>query len=264
MRSHVGKKCVVMVTVVVTATAVVLGSGSTAQATEYVNQPLTLSRGEWALDFGLGIAHLDTEPEDFNGFGLNLELAGGLTSFLQLGLRTGVRLGRDGRASQADEFGRMFDTETYGTFHSTLADPEISVRWALVHSTAELGLEGRIYLPTEDGSVVGMMVAVPLLVHIGGVARLDTGVYVPIIFTDPDATTLVSIPFHLWFQASHEVYLGPITGVRFHDPGTSVPLGFGLGISLSYDVDLKTWLLFPNVKDSTKYFGAGVGLQVRF
>jgi hypothetical protein len=108
------------------------------------------------------------------------------------------------------------------------------------------------------------MVAVPLVLHVGGSARLDTGLYVPIIFSDP-TSTVVSIPFKLWFQATSQLYLGPMVGVRFHDPGgTSVPLGFGLGFSASYDVDIKTWLLFDNVKQNAKNFGAGGGIQVRF
>lgn len=117
-------------------------------------------------------------------------------------------------------------------------------------------------MPT-DGGDLGVMIGVPVALHIGNAARLDTGLFVPFIFAD-DTRTLVSIPLHLWLQASHQLYLGPLTGVRFHSPGTTVPFGFGLGYSVSYDVDFKTWILFPNVKETTKTFGAGVGLQVRF
>ena len=60
----------------------------------------------------------------------------------------------------------------------------------------------------------------------------------------------------------------PLTGVRINNPGghTTVPLGFGIGYAASYDVDIRTWILFPDVKGdgSAKSFGAGVGLQVRF
>jgi opacity protein-like surface antigen len=257
MRSHLDPRCVL----VVTAMVVVLGLGGVAEAAPFVNRPLTLSRSDWTLDFGVGAHHV--RNPDFTGFGLNFELGIGLTSFLQLGVRTGVRIGNEGRATQADYFGRTFETETYGTAHGTVANPEVMLRWSLVHSTAELGLEGRLYLPTEEGSDVGIMLGVPVAIHIGGAARLDTGLYVPIIFSD-STRTLVSIPAHLWFQASHQLYLGPLTGVRFHDPGTSVPLGFGLGYSVSYDIDLRTWLLFPNVKSNARNFGFGGGMQVRF
>jgi hypothetical protein len=246
----------------VTMVAAVVGSGGVAEAAPFVNRPLTLSRSDFALDLGLGMHHLRTP--DVTGFGINLELQVGLTSFLQLGVRSGLRISRDGRATQADSFGRMFETETYDVGGDTMANPEISLRWALVHTAVELGLEGRLYLPVEDGTDVGIMVAVPLILHVGGSARLDTGLYVPIIFSDPTRTT-VSIPLRLWFQATNQLYLGPLMAVRFHDPGgTSIPLGFGLGFSASYDVDLKTWLLFDNVKSNAKNFGAGGGIQVRF
>jgi hypothetical protein len=244
----------------------VVGWGGVAEAAPFVHRPLTLARSDWSLDLGLGLHHIRTGPpeNDFTGFGLNLEAMVGITSFLQLGLRTGIRLDRDGRRSQADEFGRMFDFETYGTDGETVANPEIALTWALVHTAVELGLQARLYLPTEDNTDVGIMLAVPVNIHLGDAARLDTGLYVPIIFTDPETTTLVSLPFHLWFQASHQLYLGPLIGFRFHSPGTTVPLGFGLGYSASYDVDLKTWLMFDNIKQNAKNFGAGGGIQVRF
>jgi hypothetical protein len=243
-----------------------VGWGGVAEAAPFIQRPLTLSRSDWSLDLGLGLHHIraGNPDNDITGFGLNLEAMVGITSFVQLGLRTGIRLDRDGKVTQADEFGRMFDFETYGTDSHTVANPEISLTWALVHTAVELGLQARMYLPTEDGTHVGIMLAVPVNIHLGDAARLDTGLYVPIIFTEPDTTTQVSLPFHLWFQASHQLYLGPLIGFRFRQPGTWVPLGFGLGYSASYDVDLKTWLMFDNVKDDAKNFGAGGGLQVRF
>jgi hypothetical protein len=258
MRAH--QRYVLFVTMV----AAVVGGVEVAEAAPFVNRPLTLSRSDWALDMGLGIHHipLPDPADDVTGFGFNFEVKGGLTSFLQLGLRTGVRIGNKGRATQADYFGRTFETETYGTGGKTVANPEISLTWALIHTAVELGLEGRLYLPLDGPT--GIMVAVPVNIHLGSSARLDTGIFVPIILRD-DPDTTVSIPIHLWFQASHQLWLGPLTGVRFHDPGTSVPLGFGLGYSASYDVDLKTWILFPNVDDDgANDFGVGFGLQARF
>src|SRR4051794_24634200 len=83
-----------------------------ALAAPWVHRPITLPRSDWAIDLGLGIGHLD-EP-DATGLGLNLEASAGVTSFVQLGIRTGLRFGRDGRATQADVYGRTFETETYG------------------------------------------------------------------------------------------------------------------------------------------------------
>jgi hypothetical protein len=250
----------------ITMVAGAVGWGGVAEAAPFINRPLTLSRSDWSLDMGLGLHHIrNPDPDnDYTGFGLNLELAVGITSSLQLGVRTGIRIGDEGRASQADQFGRMFDFETFGTDHHTVANPEISLTWALVESTVELGLQSRLYLPTERGTDVGIMLAVPMQIHLGSSARLDTGLFVPIIFRDPTFTE-VSLPFHLWFQASHQTWLGPLIGVRWPNHGdTVVPLGFGLGYSASYDVDLKTWLMFDDINQDAKDFGAGGGLEVRF
>jgi hypothetical protein len=245
----------------VTVLAAVVGSGGEANAAAFVNRPLTLSRSDWALDFGLGIAHIG-RPR-ITGVGFNLELKAGLTSFIEFGIRSGIRVDTKGRAVQADSFGRMFETDTYNTGGDTFANPEIALRWALVHSNVELGLDGRVYLPT-DGGDFGILVGVPVALHLGGVARIDTGVFVPIIFAERETRTLVSIPLELWLQPSSQLYLGPLFGWQFHDPGTTIHFGFGLGYAVSYDIDLKTWLLFPNIRSSGKDFGAGVGLQVRF
>lgn len=171
----------------------------------------------------------------------------------------------DPRITQADRYGRTFETETYDTGGDTVANPEISVRYAFVDSpTLDLALDGRVYLPI-DGDV-GMMVAMPLAFHLSPSVRFDTGIYVPIIFSDP-TQSVISFPFHLWLQADR-LAVGPMTGVAIHNPGgsTSIPLGIGLSYGASADVDLRAWLLFPNVRGSGggKTFGGGVGIQARF
>jgi hypothetical protein len=240
-----------------------------ARATPFVERPLTLPPSEWALGVGLGIGH-DERPDpldDITGLGVNLELRGGLTSGLQLGVRTGLRLGTDGRLTQADTYGRTFETETYGVGTDAIANPEVSLRVALLRThVVGLGLEGRVYLPIEDGTEAGIMVAFPLHLHLGA-ARLESGLYIPIIFTDP-RTSVISVPFHFWFQASPELALGVLTGVRRYRPGggTTVPLGVGLNYALSTATDLRTWLLFPNVKGdgATDDFGGGLAFELRF
>ena len=255
---------------IASAALAALAAQPRAQATPFVERPLVLPRSQWALDTGLGIGHLDrpSPADDINGLGLNLELRGGVSEAVQIGVRTGFRLGSDGRATEADRFGRTFETETYGTGADTVANPELSLRLAVVRTEAVgLGLEGRLYVPIEDGTKIGTMIALPLHFHLGERARLETGVYVPIIFTDP-RISVVSFPLHLWIQATDSVALGPLTGVRLHYPGgsTSIPLGAGLNYAVSHEADLRAWLLFPNVKGSGSrdYFGFGVGLEPRF
>ena len=239
-------------------------------ASQWVFRGLTLPRGDVALGFGLGLGH---EPIDANrsitGFGMNLEIAFGVTHELELGLRTGFGLGDDGDATRADRYGRPFETETYGTGTDRVANPELRMTWAVAQgSTVQLGLEGRVYLPIERNTRVGVMFALPLRLRLGA-ARIDTGVYVPILFYDPTRSA-ISFPLHLWIQASRTLWLGPLLGVRIVNQGggshNEYPLGFGLGVTLQSAIDLRTWFLFPDISGdaAARRFGAGVALQIRF
>ncbi len=241
-----------------------------AFADSYVHRPITRPAGEWALGVGLGIGHDDRPSplDDITGLGLNLELHGGLAPDLEFGVRTGIRIKSEGRATQADRYGRTFETETYGTGYETLANPEISLRYALLRGvSAALALEGRLYIPIEDGTELGIMIALPLHLHLADLVRLDTGIYVPIFFTDP-TSRVVSFPFHVWLQVGPDLALGVLTGLRLYRPGggEAVPFGVGANYELSSDTDLRTWFLFPNVKGSgaTDDFGFGFGFEARY
>jgi hypothetical protein len=247
-------------------------AGAARADAPWVYRSIVLPRGEVAVDLGFGLGHQpDGLPDNgsITGFGLNLALSAGITHELELGVRTGFRLDNAGQATQADNYGRPFDTETYGTGHDTVANPEIHLRWAVARgSAAELGLEWRAYLPIENGSSFGMMFALPIALRVDGSLRIDTGLYVPIIFSDP-TQTVVSFPIHVWIQATRTLWLGPLFGVRVVSGGghdDQYPLGFGLGDSLTHLVDLRTWILFPDISknEAARTFGAGVALQLRF
>jgi hypothetical protein len=236
----------------------------------WVYRSIVLPRGEVAVDLGLGLGHQPDGPPDngsVTGFGLNLALSAGITHELEFGVRTGFRLDDGGQTTRADGYGRPFDTETFGTDFDTVANPEVHLRWAVARgSTAELGLELRAYLPIENGSSFGMMFGLPIMLRAGSL-RLDTGLYVPIIFSDP-TQTVVSVPIHLWIQATRTLWLGPLFGLQVYSNGVGdrYPLGFGLGTSLTHLVDLRTWILFPDISrnEAARTFGAGVALQLRF
>jgi len=241
-------------------------------APRYVDRSLTLPRLVFAGDAGIGVAHLRLGGRDFTGAGLNLEGALGITDSVELGLRTGIRLGDDARALGADAFGRTLFTETYGTGGDTVANPELRVRWAAYSGrVVEVGLDGRLYLPIENNTRTGLMFGVPLAFHIGNFMRIDTGLYLPVVFSDP-TSTVISVPGYFWFQVSHAVWLGPMVGLRHVDPGgparsrDDLMLGFGLGYQVASAVDLK-WMLFaPRVnadRDEARVFGAGFGVQFR-
>jgi hypothetical protein len=234
-----------------------------AQAASFINRGLTLPASTFELGLGLGFAHLDAI--DYTGLGVNMELGYGISPKLELRLRTGLRFGTEGRVTNADYFGHPVETESYNPGFETLRNPEIGLRIDLVSGgTAELALDTRLYLPV-DGDF-GFLFGVPIALHLGSRVRLDTGVFIPIILAD-DTNMAISLPLHLWFRLDGGTFLGPMTGVVFHDGGgESVPFGIGAGTSLAYDADLRFWLLFPNIDDggADDYWGTGVGLYVTF
>jgi hypothetical protein len=239
-----------------------------AAAPPWVARGLVQPRGVWAFDVGLGVGH---QP-DVTGPGLNAEVAVGVTHALELGFREGFRLNGEGQATRADQYGRLFDTETYGTGADAIANPELRLRASIARGDAvEVGLEARAYLPVENGTRAGVMVGLPVALHLGGAARIDTGVFVPILFYDP-ARTIVSIPVALWIQSSERFWLGPFAAVRFHndpDSFTQLLLGFGLGYQFARQADFKAQFLFPYVNGSPdqgnggRSFGVGAGLAIR-
>jgi hypothetical protein len=251
---------------------VALLAPSAQAAPAWIYRGIVLPRGEVALDLGLGLgrAPIGNTDRSYTGFGMNLEIAGGITSELELGLRTGVRFDNDGQATHADEYGRAFETETFGTREDRMANPELRLRWAVARgAVAQLGLETRAYFPFETNSRFGLMFGVPIALRLGAV-RFDSGIFVPVLFYNPTRTS-VSVPLHIWIQASSTFWLGPILGIRVVNdgPGAShdeYPLGFGLGSALSHAIDLRAWFLFPHINgdNAARTFGAGVALQIRF
>ncbi len=241
-------------------------------AERWVDRPMTLHRLVFAGDVGLGIGHRNIGGPfgDPTGVGMNLEGALGVTDRLELGLRTGFRFGDDARFSSADYYARTNWTETWGTnYGSAVANPEFRIRWvAYSGSVAEVGLDGRIFMPVETGSNFGMMFGVPLHFHVADFLRIDTGVYTPLVFNDPTYSAF-SFPGYFWFQPSEKLWLGPMVQLRFVDPGPGnhdahFLLGFGLGYQVANAVDLKTMILFPAVNDDiADSFGAGFGVQFR-
>jgi hypothetical protein len=231
-------------------------------APPFVYRDIVLPTHDVAIDVGLGVGHVP----DVTGWGLNLEFAGGITHNVELGIRTGFRLDDEGQATKADGYGRPFETETYGTNNDNMANPELRLRWAIARGTASLALEGRAYIPIEQGSRFGVMIGLPLTLRLGAV-RFDTGLYVPMLFYDPETITAVSVPLHLWIQASNTLWFGPLFGWRHwsNGGGTEYPFGFGLGSALNRSVDFRAWFLFPNINrdEGGRSYGGGVALQFR-
>jgi hypothetical protein len=245
--------------------ATFVSTSRASAAAPWIYRGLTLPSHDVALDFGLGYGH-DPGPGP-DGLGMNLELRAGVAHNFELGFRIGFRLDDGGQATQADAYGRPFETETWGTLHDRVSNPELKFRWSVARSyAAELGLELRAYLPIETNSRFGFMFGLPIALR-AGIVRFDTGIYVPILFYDPTATT-VSVPLHIWIQAAYNLWLGPLLGLRFENPSghTAYPLGFGLGLQASRAVDLRFWFIFPdmNQDQAARQYGLGGAIEVRF
>lgn len=250
-------------------------SPSSEAAERWVDRPMTLHRLVFAGDVGLGIGHAHVNRGLFNnddsvtGLGMNLEAGLGVTETFELGLRTGIRFGDDGRITRADSYGRTLWTETYGVGADVVANPELRGRWTFYSgSVAEVGLDGRMFLPVEDNTNFGVMLGVPLAFHVADFLRIDTGAYLPIIFNDRTSSAL-TVPGYFWFQVGEKLWLGPMASLRFgispqRSAETHLLLGFGLGYQVANAIDIKTMILFPAVDDTiVRSFGAGVGVQFR-
>ncbi len=234
----------------------------------WVWRGVVVPRGQVAVDVGAGLGH-NPDPDGRTGFGLNLELKAGVGPGLELGIRTGIRADDASAVTMADAYARPFDTETYGTRGDRVANPELHLKWAVARGpAAELGLELAAYLPTENGSRFGLMFAVPLVLHANNI-RVDSGVYVPIVFYDPEYR-VISIPIQFWVQATRTFWLGPVFGLRFFHFGSEswnqFPFGFGIGNAVSPNVDLRAWFLFPDITadQAARQFGAGLAFELRF
>jgi hypothetical protein len=246
-----------------TSALALLLAASPASATSPVGRSLNLGAGVFELGLGAGIGH--REPVDYTGFGLNFELGYGITPVLELRMRSGLRFGSAGRVTDADRYGRPVETETYNLGYDSLANPEVGLRYNLVRGgTAEIALDGKIYLPISGD--FGILLGVPVALHLGSRLRFDTGVFVPIVFAESTYNE-ISIPLHVWIKLQAGSFVGPMTGVIFHsEGGKRVPFGIGAGTALSYDADLRFWLLFEDIshEGGGKNLGAGVGLYVTF
>src|SRR5580658_1587649 len=217
--------------------AVTFGFAASASAApEWVDRGLTMRQFGISIDAGLGLAHAEGDG-GVTGAGLNLEGAFGLLDNLEIGLRSGIRFGDDrAKALQADQYGRLFDLETYGTRADLFANPELRLLGrALDLSVFELGVEGRVYIPFEDGTRISFMVGVPLRVHFARLLRIDTGIYLPVIFYANAAggasnAVSVNVPAEFWFQVTRDLFLGPLAEIRVNSENGPFATDHGAGI----------------------------------
>ena len=235
---------------------------SQALARTYQPQRIVLGKNQSAFHLGLGLGRTPRGDDGTMGFGVNLEMGYGFGGGFQLNLRGGVRLGEEGRATRASRYGRTLETETYGTGQDLFANPELGLRWAAVMRRGfAMALEGRIYLPFEQGTELAAMLAVPMTVRFAGSGRVLTGIYLPVV-GDAAPDTTVSLPLHFWWRARRGLQVGLLSGARFRESDTAIPVGVGVAKGLRRGRTLQWWFLFPNLNQSggARAFGTGIGI----
>jgi hypothetical protein len=232
----------------------------------------------------------------FFGTGLSVEGVLGIASRVDIGLRVGIRGFNDnlpgpineGAVADADAYARPFDqVGFYGGWDNVVygdgpvSNPELRVRVRILHirHVFELGVEARAILPFADGTVFTQVVGVPMALHLGRYVRFDFGAYNHFTFLgqpnpvgNQSLLATIDLPAALWFQVHRRVFLGPMFGIRWYSQDVysngsrdfDVNLGFGLGVSLTRFLDLKTQIYFPRIEDGAQYWGAGVGLGFYF
>jgi hypothetical protein len=144
-------------------------------------------------------------------------------------------------------------------------NPQIEGTFRFVKGKVELGARLRASFVTQKGAGgVAVEAGVPVLVHLGEAARIDTGLFVPMGFgTGPafggeyiGGTTAIGlrIPFQFIYDVIPALHVGAQTGVviaDFNDAAklTYIPLGFVAGYAIGNEkgplVDIDPFFNFP-------------------
>jgi hypothetical protein len=238
----------------------------------FVDAPLTLPPIHFSGDVGMGFGtYQEANGGSRVGAGSSLALAMGLPFLGEIGARFGYRFGNDGIAADADHFARLFDPIISEPGAQNFANPELYLRGSLVDvNVFALGLETRFIIPSDPNSVFAMTPGVPIRVHIPGFMRIDTGLWLPIAFTQ-NASYYLDIPAQAFFQIG-DAFVGPLTGIRFDNlsgPGSvtvEVPLGVGGGYTIGGVLDLKAQLRTEHINSSAwaaEGLGGSVGVGFR-
>jgi hypothetical protein len=255
---------------------------SAAQADEkFTDAPLTLKPLHFSADAGIGFGtYQDASGGGHVGWGSNFEAAIGIPFLGEFGARIAERFGTDGPLvgtnavgpTGADHFARLFDPITGNPGSADFANPEFHLRGSLVDvDVFALALETRLSVPTSSGSIWAFTPGVPMRIHVPGLMRIDTGLWLPVAFeNDGSNVVILEIPAQAFFQIG-DAFVGPESGVRINNIGSSpttadVPLGVGGGYTFGGIFDVKAQLRTERVNSSgwaSQAFGGGIGVGLR-
>ena len=238
-------------------------------------QPLLRVRA--AAGVGVGVlAYRDTGDTSvaLYGTGLNLEAAVGLGHGFEVGARVGLRTNEAGRGLRADEVARGFDTATFGTGLSTLANPELQVRWRAVRwRWLEAGVEDRFVAPTGPDPIVTEIVGAWMSAHVAHLARADVG-FDGVLSWQKFAAGYVllpafSIPFRLSFNVSRGLFAGAVVttrafaATRYTTSAVQITTGLIAGYRFGPCDATVGGYLIDVVNDGRDRSGVGLGVSCR-
>jgi hypothetical protein len=209
------------------------------------------------------------------GTGINAEADVGLGGGFEVGLRVGVRTDDAGRGLRADEVARAYDTVTFGTGLSTLANPELRLRWRpLRWRWGEAGVDERVVLPTGADPNVTEVLGGWVSFHAPAVARADIGLDGALSWQSFDTGYLLmpafALPIRLWVNPTRGLFSGLVATTSYYAPTryTTSNLLITVGLVGGYrfgrcDAILGTYLL-DVVNSGLDRSGLGLGLSCRF
>lgn len=270
--SGVTARVVLLVGVMCVATAV--GAQERRVDDEAVEPKLGIRAG---AGFGVGVLTYSGGADStraVTGTGLSLEGSLGVGSGLEMGARAGLRLDDGGRGLRADEIGRGFETPTFGTGLSTVANPELRLRWRAVHRRwLEVGADEQVVLPTPSDRDVTEILGVWASAHWPGIARADIDVDGVLSWQSLAAGFVVvpalAAPVRLWWSPTRALFAGVVATPRFYGAShyTSSTSEMTVGLIAGYrfhacDADLGIYLL-DVVNGGTDRTGAGVRVSCR-
>ena len=193
--------------------------------------------------------------------GTSFEAAIGLPILVELGVRVGDRPSSDARAVNADAYARLFDHETSNAGADAIGNPEIRARFSAIDfGDVALAVEGRLVVPRATDTHWTLSPGIPVRIRLAHLARIDTGVFLPVRFTPDDKYTL-DVPLTLWLQA-RDFFFGPITGARATRDRFDVAAGVGAGVTLFGALDVKAQAYSFRINDAEWKHSFGVGLGV--
>lgn len=114
--------------------------------------------------------------------------------------------------------------------------PMLGATYRFLSGGLELGASAFAVIPVQERTAFGIRLAVPLLVRIGTVARLDTGIASNLSFGGDGSTSTTEVPVALTLQLIRWMFVGVVTGIYWskneYGQSTAFPLGLLWGYAI--------------------------------